>query len=165
VAFASRGGQALAHDPEQTDFPLGSTTQRYSARPDSPVRYVPIDPCAVPIVTLVVAGAADEAEAVAETVADGAAAVALEVELLPHAASNSATPTPAAKPPNRNPGCLRPAIASPCPTSLAFPPFRRVVSRDTGGGAILPGGSEAIARSGLRDRARQRRRRQLLPSR
>ena len=46
VADAITGGQTLAHAPEQLDWPPESATQRYSARPFAPTRYVPADPLA-----------------------------------------------------------------------------------------------------------------------
>jgi hypothetical protein len=38
VPFAITGGHVVAHAPEQADFPPLSATQRYSARPEAPVR-------------------------------------------------------------------------------------------------------------------------------
>jgi hypothetical protein len=97
------GGHALAQAPEQLDFPLVSATHRYSARPDVPVRYVPSALFAVPIETPVAGAAAlDDADEVAAGALEAAElAAVLELELLPHAATASATPTHAATLPAR----------------------------------------------------------------
>jgi hypothetical protein len=95
-----RGGQTLAHAPEQLDFPLLSATHRYSARPAASVRYVPADPLAV-LIEVPVAAAFDAVEApdAVELAEAAAAEVVAELEpvlLLPHPAAINATPRTAA---------------------------------------------------------------------
>src|SRR5205085_10995408 len=80
------GGQRLAQDPKQADLPFLSATNRYSALPEGPTRYVPFEPFAVFTITPV----AEAFEVVAAGV-DFEACVVLELELLlPHAAIASA---------------------------------------------------------------------------
>jgi hypothetical protein len=92
------GGQTFAHAPEQTDLLPVSATQRYSARPDAPVRYVPSLPLAVLIVR---PDEPPELDAGAGFAGVWLALV-LELALLPHAATTSdvattATATPAGR--------------------------------------------------------------------
>lgn len=51
IELAVSGGHTFAQDPAQLDLPLGSATQMYSARPEAPVRYLPAETLAVPIVS------------------------------------------------------------------------------------------------------------------
>lgn len=109
VALLISGGHALAHAPEQLDFPLLSATHRYSARPDAPVRYVPSDPFAVPIETL----EGDAVDPYGDELAAGALAPELALPLLlPQAATNNATPTTATVPASLDVASLRLAIMS-----------------------------------------------------
>jgi len=87
------GGQTWAHEPEQLDFPLLSAVHVYSARPDAPVRWVPTEALAVPIVSALDVEAAWLAVDGALAVREPAVAV---FELLPHAANRSDAPTAAA---------------------------------------------------------------------
>jgi hypothetical protein len=79
------GVHTVAQAPEQFDFPVLSRMKRYSARPDGPTRYVPLEPFAVLTIT-----PPPEVLAVVEAGAE----VEDEPELLPpHAAATNATPT------------------------------------------------------------------------
>jgi hypothetical protein len=95
VEVVINGGQALAQAPEQLDLPLLSATQMYRARPEAPVRYVPIEPFAVLTAVPVAAVLGDGDVLAAALVAE------LELLLLPHAATTSGKLTSATRPPTR----------------------------------------------------------------